>query len=61
MKVACYSTCRIFQDCILQAIRDSIAYFHLSNERLSGVSLEYEAIVGLAPTPGAADHAGNYP
>ena len=38
-------TGRIFQDCILQAIRDSANFFHISMERIAGISLEYEALL----------------
>jgi hypothetical protein len=52
-----FSSIRIFQDCILQAIRDSVSFFHISTERISGISLEYEAL--LVQPVHSADRAGN--
>ena len=46
----------VFQDCILQAIRDTITYFHISNERISGVFVEYETLITRPPH--SADQAG---
>lgn len=50
----------IFQECILQAMHDSLSYFHISNERISGIFMEYETFIELTREQAGFDQAGEH-